>query len=317
MDWRAWVSGGVAGVSMSVMGHPFDTIKTRMQTDPTHGSALRCASAMARSEGVLSLWKGLSPSVTAGVMTGSIRFGIQSWANKALARSLGVSDFESLGLTTRALSEAGGGIVAGVFLPILFTPLEMVKCRQQVHVHASTAGAGQKRTGTIHIIRDVLRTEGIRGMYVGHAMTTLRSTIGNASLFGSYVVAKDGLEKVYGKESAIVQPLSGIAAGWCSWLSMFPIDSIKTRMQVAEGQIIQHTGTSSTQASGAHADVSRIKGALQDMRGMKAHEALLQLWREGGMYRGVGPVLARAVPVHMAYLPVFDLVSTVLDEHTR
>ena len=65
MDWRAWTSGGIAGISLSIMGHPFDTIKTRMQTNPNHRSALACAVTMARREGVLSLWQGLTPSIVA------------------------------------------------------------------------------------------------------------------------------------------------------------------------------------------------------------------------------------------------------------
>ena len=294
MDWRAWVSGGVAGVSLSIMGHPFDTIKTRMQTNPSHRSAFACATTLARQEGVLSLWKGISPAIAAGVMTGSIRFGVQSWANRTLAWKMGARDFADLNLGTRVVSESLGGVAAGMVLPILFTPLEMVKCRQQVNVVANT-----KPLGTLHILRGVLRQEGLRGLYVGHVMTTLRSTFGNAALFGSYVLAKEGLGELLGYESAVVQPLSGIIAGWCSWIVCFPVDAIKTRMQVAEGQM----KTTTTAA---------VPPQMKNLRGMAVHEALRQLWREGGMYRGMGPVLARAVPVHMAYLPVFDAVSSVL-----
>ena len=32
-QWRPWVAGGVAGGSMAVVGHPFDTLKTRIQAD--------------------------------------------------------------------------------------------------------------------------------------------------------------------------------------------------------------------------------------------------------------------------------------------
>ena len=243
---------------------------------------------------MLSLLKGISPAIAAGVMTGSIRFGVQSWANRTLAWKMGARDFADLNLGTRVVSESLGGVAAGMVLPILFTPLEMVKCRQQVNVVANT-----KPLGTLHILRGVLRQEGLRGLYVGHVMTTLRSTFGNAALFGSYVLAKEGLGELLGYESAVVQPLSGIIAGWCSWIVCFPVDSIKTRMQVAEGQM----KTTTTNA---------VPPQMKNLRGMAVHEALRQLWREGGMYRGMGPVLARAVPVHMAYLPVFDAVSSVL-----
>ena len=111
---------------------------------------------------------------------------MQSWATKNLAAALGVESFESLNLKTRASSEAFGGFIAGLVLPILFTPLEMVKCRQQVYEHTSGG-----KMGTLTIMRNVICAEGIQGMYIGHLMTTLRSTNGNAALFGSYAVAKD------------------------------------------------------------------------------------------------------------------------------
>jgi hypothetical protein len=37
---------------------------------------------------------------------------------------------------------------------------------------------------------------GVRGIYVGHSMTLMRSTIGNAALFGPYELAKDGARRI-------------------------------------------------------------------------------------------------------------------------
>jgi solute carrier family 25 carnitine/acylcarnitine transporter 20/29 len=170
-------------------------------------------------------------------------------------------------------------------LPFFFTPLELIKSRQQMN-------AGSK--SSVKIITDVIRKEGVSGLYVGHVMTTIRSTVGNATLFGPYVLAKDGLGWALGPDSSMVRPLSGIIAGWSSWLFCFPVDAIKTRMQVAEGA-----------GHGAG-----------DMRRLRPDQALLQLCREGALYRGIGPVLARAVPVHVAYLPVYDVVESMLREYT-
>ena len=71
----------------------------------------------------------------------------------------------------------------------------------------------------------------------------------------------------------------------------FPLDAVKSRMQTA--------GTAEA-------------GGMVDLRSRGPLAALAQLWREGALYRGFGPVLVRSVPVHIAYLPVFDLVSSWL-----
>jgi len=247
---------------------------------------------MIRREGVLSLWKGLWPTVLNASMTSSLRFGVQTWANAALAHHMQSDNFESLSLDMRAMCEFSGGFVAGLVLPVLFTPLELIKCRQQ----ANTA-TGAESASALSIVRHVVYTEGIRGMYVGHSMTVLRSTIGNSSLFGSYVLIKDSLRKLLGEDCVLVCPASGVAAGCVSWFLCFPVDAIKTRMQSVGGE----------------KDVR----ALADLRSMTIGGAFVQLWKEGSMYRGLVPVLLRAIPVHMAYLPVYDVVYHSLCKSRR
>jgi hypothetical protein len=252
-----------------------------------------------RSEGFFALWRGITPAIVAGASTSALRCGVQDQANGFLARRMGVKNFDHLNLPTRAAAEAAGGFAAGVVLPLIVTPLELVKCRQQV-AHASSGS----RSGTWAVVRDVVRIEGLAGLYVGHGFTTLRSTLGNAALFGPYVVAKDGLGAALGPSSPLVLPLSGAIAGLCSWAVNFPIDSIKSRIQVAGSAL-------------AVQDTTRTgPGGMVDMRTLRVSEAFVQLWREGGVYRGITPVLLRAVPVHMCYLPVFDFMLSWLRENT-
>ena len=127
-----------------------------------------------------------------------------------------------------------------------------------------------------------MRTEGLRGLYTGHTMTLMRSTIGNGVLFGSYELFKDGAARLFpGEESTpkYALGLCGVLAGWSSWFSCYPLDSVKTRMQVNE--------------------IYKRDGIRLNM---------LTLYRERALYRGLAPVLARAIPVHAAYLPVYDVV---------
>jgi solute carrier family 25 carnitine/acylcarnitine transporter 20/29 len=284
MTFADWTAGAVAGTSQAIIGHPFDTVKTRMQTSASHRSAVSCAISMCRKEGVQALWKGITPALAAMVSTSSMRFGIQARANTEIASKLGCADFQQLSLGTRACSEAAGGFAAGCVLPLIFTPVEMIKVRQQVHIGSPP--------GFWTIARSVMRTEGLRGMYVGHSMTTLRSTIGNAFLFGPYVLAKDAVGRVFGPESGLVRPISGAIAGCVSWSVGFPLDAVKSRMQTLPG--------------------SMQAGGMADLRSRGPLEALVELWRERALYRGIGPVLLRSVPVHVAYLPVYDLVATRL-----
>ena len=88
--WKPWLAGGIAGGSMAVVGHPFDTLKTRIQADKVRAfrSTLHCAKDMVGKEGAFALWRGIGPALLSTGLTGSIRFGIQSAANGRLAQSM-------------------------------------------------------------------------------------------------------------------------------------------------------------------------------------------------------------------------------------
>ena len=68
------VAGGVAGSASVIVGHPFDTIKVRLQTSSatTHGSGGPNSSSTAG--GFKSLFKGMSPPLATAAMCNAIIF---------------------------------------------------------------------------------------------------------------------------------------------------------------------------------------------------------------------------------------------------
>lgn len=275
------VCGAVAGSAMKLIDHPFDTIKTRMQASQTrYASTASCFTSTMRTDGVSGLYRGLPPALIASVTTSALRMTVQSRFNSWLARRIAgpATTFERLPATSRVLAEAGGGAACGLVLPLIFTPLELVKVRRQVVV-----GAGGGSVGSLQVLRGVLAERGVRGLYVGHTLTMARSTMGNATLFGSYEGWRCVLARALGSDerARTVQVCAGVLSGWCSQLVCYPIDAAKSRAQARLGS-----------ASGGAA-----VGLLPGLR---------ELWREGTMYRGVSTMLLRAVPVHMVYLPLYS-----------
>jgi hypothetical protein len=53
----SFIAGTVSGTTKCLVGHPFDTIKTRMQTNPTFAGPLECLSKTLRLEGIRGLYK--------------------------------------------------------------------------------------------------------------------------------------------------------------------------------------------------------------------------------------------------------------------
>jgi hypothetical protein len=294
-DWRPWTAGAIAGSAQCVLGHPFDTAKVRMQASSTmYRSTLHCIRQTVRTEGALALYKGLPPALLTACTTSGLRFGVQHHFNRYIARYFAASrsasaprtdssdtpvlSFVELPAATRVLAEGGGGAACGMVLPLVYTPMELIKCRRQVML--------DNRVTTLQIAREVLRTEGLAGLYVGHRLTVVRSTVGNATLFGSFEAWRVLLSHVSGISShyAGVLMLSGVLSGWSTQLVTFPVDAAKSRAQVAAtgGQPLGMVG------------------------------GLAELWKEGAMYRGLSATLLRAVPVHIAYLPMFGVVMGAL-----
>lgn len=294
-DWRPWTAGAIAGSAQSVLGHPFDTAKVRMQASSTmYRSTLHCIRETVGTEGALALYKGLPPALLTACTTSGLRFGVQHHFNNYIARYFGAHrganaprtassaapmlPFEELPASIRVLAEGGGGAACGLVLPLVYTPMELIKCRRQVLV--------DNLVTNMQIARDVLRTEGLPGLYVGHRLTVVRSTVGNAALFGSFEAWQALFSHVSGVSAHSMGSLmlAGVLSGWSAQLVTFPVDAAKSRAQVA--------------ATGG--------------RPLGIVGGLAELWREGAMYRGLPAMLLRAVPVHIAYLPMFGVVMGAL-----
>lgn len=231
----------------------------------------------------MALYKGLAPALLTTCVTSGLRFGVQHYFNAWLSERLGYAQQEALPPQIRVLAEGGGGAACGAVLPFIFTPMELIKVKRQV--------LQDNAITNLEIARRVWREHGLRGLYTGHTLTVARSTLGNTALFGSYeawqalllVGAGRGERSSSSSSSASLNMAAGVLSGWTTAFVIFPLDSAKSRLQAAQG--------SATGGGG---------GSLLS--------TLAQLSREGSMYRGVGATLARAVPVHMVYMPAYSLV---------
>jgi len=280
------LAGAVAGCIMTVVGHPFDTLKVRMQTasSSVYSSTWACAKQTVSAEGFLALYKGLQPALLTTCVTSGLRFGVQHRFNDGLVAMLRpASDhkllrrrssaatptisphasFDQLSVTARVLAEGGGGAACGLVLPLIFTPLELIKIRRQVLQDNSLTN--------LQIFRTIWREKGLGGLYTGYRFTVVRSTFGNAALFGSFEAWKSLLRMPYltalgsGEERPwATSVLAGVLSGWTTQLVIFPVDAAKSRVQASK-------------SGGFVCDGGGGGGMLP---------ALVTLWREGTLYRG-------------------------------
>lgn len=208
-DFWAGYASGIAGI---IIGNPLDLIKVRLQ-------ARRAASVHSHA---LKTWTvGTAAPIFGYGSLNALLFISYNRSEKAL-KSLLPSRFD---LLSTWLAGAMGGLATWV----VSAPTELIKCRAQVSrdpIPSST------------IVRHVFKEEGVRGFYRGGIVTALRDSIGYGFYFWAYDLAarswpspREGQDSSFNREIAKVL-LCGGMAGLATWASVFPLDVIKTQVQI-------------------------------------------------------------------------------------
>ncbi|CAH7688215.1 mitochondrial carrier domain-containing protein [Phakopsora pachyrhizi] len=141
------------------------------------------------------------------------------------------------------------GAIAGGVCALLQTPIEVVKCQAQAeHMNRDTGS----KSGSFAIAKKIYRNDGFRGFYLGGLMTGLRDSISSGIFFTCYTIIRKFLREINLNEasqnkiqlethqisnlktpSEIFQiMIAGGSSGIISALLPYPIDVIKTRLQV-------------------------------------------------------------------------------------
>ena len=162
-------------------------------------------------------------------------------------------------------------------MTIITAPFERVKVLLQIQGQKQLApGEKPRYSGGTDVVRQLYKEGGIRSVYRGSAMTLARDGPGSATYFASYeyvkrkMTPKDANGIPSGELSLTAVMTAGGAAGVAMWLPVFPIDTIKSRLQSAEGR-------------------PTIGGTI---RGIYASGGLK------AFFPGIGPAMARAVPAN-------------------
>ena len=122
----------------------------------------------------------------------------------------------------------------------VLTPVDMVKNRLQIQSYA----AEKSYTGPFDCFSKVLKTEGFKGVFQGFFTTCSMRFVGIPFYFLSYEATKNYLKNENDKKVSSVVSLSliffvvnffvvaGGVAGASFWTVSYPLDQLKTRIQV-------------------------------------------------------------------------------------
>jgi solute carrier family 25 carnitine/acylcarnitine transporter 20/29 len=222
------ISGGVGGMCLVLAGHPFDLVKTRLQTAAPGaypGGALDVVRASLREGGARALFRGMS----APLMGVTPIFAICIWAygvGKDVVRAAtGARQDSELSL----LHIGVAGALSAIPTTAVMAPGERIK----VLLLVPRAPGLPPYTGPGDVVRQLVRAEGVGSLFRGSAITLLRDGVGSFAYFGAYegikrytsggaaaaAVGADGKPPAPSFLSVIS---GGSAAGIANWLVALP-----------------------------------------------------------------------------------------------
>ncbi|CAL8399195.1 unnamed protein product [Boreogadus saida] len=282
-------AGAVGGAACVIIGQPCDTVKVKLQTFPAlYRGVADCFCRTWKQTGVRGLYQGTGAALLANAGENAILFACYGTCQKIVSHTLGLDPQQQLSPLHSALA----GSLAAVVSSVVLCPTELVKCRLQAHTEMRTLGRTPLNAGSSSwsVVRSVLRSEGPLGLLQGLTSTWLREVPGYFFFFGGYEVCRSFLMPPGGDHlDAMSLLVSGGVGGAAFWLAVYPIDSVKTRIQV-----------------------QTMSGPQPGFTAM-----FLQIVRSegvGALYRGLTPTVLRAFPANGALFLAYEWTKRALGE---
>jgi len=283
---KGFISGGVGGACVVLVGHPFDTIKVRIQTAEKgqYKGMVDCGRQIIQRDGPFGLYRGMA----APLVSVTPIFAVYFWGfdvGKSIARYFeGKKDGEKLSLAGTCFA-GGFSAVPGT---VVMTPGDRIKVLLQIQGQSKEP---PKYNGPLDAFKKIIKEEGVfRGLYKGSGLTLIRDSSGSVAYYAGYEVIKDALT-AGNKEGSLsfgAIMFAGGMAGVMNWLIAVPPDVIKSRYQTAPA------GT--------------YPGGMRQV-----FTELVQKEGLGGLYKGLAPALARAFPANAACFLGVEVTRKFLD----
>jgi len=285
---KNFLGGGFGGMCLVLAGHPFDTVKVRLQTMPSgtpgvapmYTGAFDCFGKTLSNEGIRGLYKGMATPVMMVTPLFALAF-FGFGLGKKIVQTVQPGD-----LTPTKLFVAGG--ISGFVTTFAVAPVERIKCLLQIQLGQKSQPGQIQYAGPVHCAKTLLKTGGIQSLYRGFGATFIRAIPQNGLYFMSYEVLKKAFSDGQNELSPLRTLTAGGLTGIINWTFCLPADVIKNRIQAAPDGMYP--------------------------RGFR--DALKHLLKEDGpkgLYRGFVPVFIRAFPANAACFMGFEVAIKFLN----
>jgi len=224
------IAGGtVGGFGLCLVGHPFDTMKIRLQTQPSvnpmYNGLIDCAKKTMAREGLGGFYKGVFSPLCGQMFLNATQF--LSWGQSVSLVTMG-TDKTTATMTVQDYCMAG--VLTAFACGVVESPIDFFKSQLQVQIF----NKNPLFKTVPQCVTYILSNYGIRGAYQGVSATIIRNIPFRASYFGTYEftrsrLASPGEDRNHLHWSKLL--FAGGMAGMVQWFISYPLDVIKSSMQ--------------------------------------------------------------------------------------
>lgn len=313
--------GGAIGVGIS---YPFDTLSTKAQVstgnDEKHLNFVSNMKYIWKNQGIFGFFEGvlvtvrniccnLSSNKLCVVSTPThileLHVPLQMIGQaiiKAIQFAVNEMTFVYLenhsSIQSNIIKMAIAGTLAGLLSSFVVSPVELVKIRMQaqskpgkIKKDDDVRDSAVSFNNEFDCARWMIRNEGLRALFChGLGITIIREIPSFALYFVAYgLLARSNLADVLGGHAAPL--IFGAIAGWAMWIPTYPIDIVKTIVQVQTTE----------------------KGTRKEL--LSSWQVSKKLYHAGGLksfFDGLEPKLARAAVKHAVTFWVYELLMKLL-----
>ncbi|XP_063001769.1 solute carrier family 25 member 45 isoform X1 [Elgaria multicarinata webbii] len=235
MSSAEFVAGWLAGAAGLALGHPFDTVKVRIQTQAGYRNILDCMVRTYRHETFRGFFKGMSFPLLSVAVVNSVTFGAYGNALLYLCNTP-CRDRHSDPPSYAHVFMAGS--FSGLMQAVILAPVDLIKVRLQNQNHPYGRSrvvpeeAQPRYRGPMHCSAVIFREEGFAGLFRGGWALVLRDTPTMAVYFLVYTGLCRGMTTERQEPGPVTVLLAGGCAGTVSWALATPMDVVKARLQM-------------------------------------------------------------------------------------
>lgn len=218
--------GGLSGMGATCFVQPLDLVKTRMQVAKDAGGAkpttLSVISKIIKTEGVTTLYNGLSAGLLRQATYTTTRLGIYTWL---------FEKFSDNGKPPGFAMKAGLGMTAGGTAAFVGTPAEVALIRM---TSDGSLPVEKRRnySSVFNAIARIYKEEGLTTLWRGATPTMARAMVVNAAQLATYSQAKQViLDSGYVQDGIFCHFIASMISGLVTTIASMPVDIAKTRLQ--------------------------------------------------------------------------------------